>query len=112
MENMLTAYQWLCLAGVPGIIGGIIGGVIAKVKSNKSKDEALYYGIQALMRCQLRAMYEEHKDMRYASIDAKDDFENLYKWYHALGKNGVMDDVRERFMALPTDPPEIQNGGE
>ena len=33
-----------------------------------------------------------------------DYFENMYQQYHSLGKNGVMDDIHEKFKALPLEP--------
>jgi len=30
--------------------------------------------------------------------------ENVYIQYHNLGANGVMDDLRNKFLALPADP--------
>lgn len=34
-------------------------------------------------------------------MNDRDDFENCWKQYHALGANGVMDDVHKKFLALP-----------
>lgn len=31
----------------------------------------------------------------------RDDFENCWVQYHALGANGVMDDIHQKFLALP-----------
>ena len=28
----------------------------------------------------------------------------MYKQYHNLGANGVMDDIRAKFLELPTEP--------
>ena len=42
----------------------------------------------------------------YAEIhlDAvEDNFENMYKQYHNLGVNGVMDDLYDKFMNLPLE---------
>jgi hypothetical protein len=33
-------------------------------------------------------------------------FDNLYKNYHELGANGVMDDTYNKFMALPSEKEE------
>lgn len=32
--------------------------------------------------------------------------ENVYIQYHNLGQNGVMDDLRKKFLELPTHPKE------
>jgi hypothetical protein len=33
----------------------------------------------------------------------------LYDSYHNLGKNGVMDSLRDKFLALPTEPKSKNN---
>ena len=52
------------------------------------------------------AEYNKWMDREYAPIYARDNFENCWKQYHALGVNGVMDDLHEKFLELPTEPPE------
>ena len=39
-----------------------------------------------------------------SSSDIKANFENLYLWYHTLGKNGVMTRRYEKFLELPDSP--------
>ena len=39
----------------------------------------------------------------YATSDDRQNFENMYVQYHSLGENGVMDDVRQKFFALPME---------
>lgn len=62
-------------------------------------------GIQAELKNSLKLRYEEWIKRGYAPIDAKDDLERMYKVYHSLGANGVMDGLRERFLALPEEKP-------
>ena len=38
--------------------------------------------------------------------DAREDLEAEYRIYHALGKNGVMDGRRAKFLNLPYEPVE------
>lgn len=40
------------------------------------------------------------------SEDAREDLEAEYRIYHALGKNGVMDGRRAKFLNLPYEPVE------
>jgi hypothetical protein len=35
----------------------------------------------------------------------KDNFENLWIQYEALGENGVMKKIHDEFVSLPTEPP-------
>lgn len=66
---------------------------------------ALKRGVQAMLRAQMVADYNRFTDKGWAPIYARENFENLWLQYERLGKNGVMQDIRQRFMALPTTPP-------
>lgn len=81
----------------------IIGIVVGYFKTTAKKIKAIQLGIQAMLRAQLISMWEEYSRKGYAPIYVRDNFENVYKNYHALGANGVMDDVHKKFLKLPTD---------
>ena len=102
----MTVYQWLCLLGVPALIAGGFKYLYYSLKKNTADTEAVKIGIQALLRSQMIADYNKWTDRGYAPIYARDNFENCWKQYHALGVNGVMDDLHEKFLELPTEPPE------
>ena len=102
----MTVYQWLCLLGVPALIAGGFKYLYSSLKTNTADTEAVKIGIQALLRSQMIADYNKWTDRGYAPIYARDNFENCWKQYHALGVNGVMDDLHEKFLELPTEPPE------
>lgn len=69
-------------------------------------EETMRKGIQALLRNSLYELYDKGVHVNgYATIDEKNNFENLYKQYHNLGKNGVMDSLNDEFMKLPTSKP-------
>lgn len=95
----MNIYQWLCLFSVPSIIAAVFVSLFRQVK-------AACLGVQALLRAQLIAEYNKWDDRGYAPIYARQNFENCWTQYHALGKNGVMDDLHEKFLRLPVDPPE------
>lgn len=63
---------------------------------------ALKRGVQAMLRAQMIAEYNRWSEKGAAPIYAKDNFENLWRQYEKLGKNGVMQDIRSKFLALPT----------
>ncbi len=46
--------------------------------------------------------YNKWSDRGYAPIYARQNFENCWGHYHTLGANGVMDDIHEKFLQLPT----------
>lgn len=62
-------------------------------------------GVQALLRSNLYDIYDTWTPRGYAPREVKANFENLYIWYHSLGKNGVMTRKYEEFLNLPDNPP-------
>ena len=98
----MELYQVLCLLGVPTISAGIIGKIGKKVKKNADDTAALKLGIQALLRAQMISEYNKWSERGYAPIYARENFENCWAQYHSLGANGVMDDIHEKFLELPT----------
>lgn len=93
----MTIYNWLCLLGVPAILAAIVKVTFAQIKS-------IRLGVQALLRAQMISDYNKWSEREYAPIYARETFENCYQQYHGLGVNGVMDDIHEKFLALPTQP--------
>ncbi len=100
----MTVYQWLCLLGVPSLIAATFGYLRSTVKANR----ALKTGLQALLRAQMINDYNKWSDRGYAPIYARQNFENCWKQYHGLGANGVMDDIHDKFLALPTEGTEVK----
>lgn len=97
----MSIYNWLCLFGVPSLCG-----IVLKIVFNNIKGVKL--GVQALLRAQMIQDYNKWSEKGYAPIYARQNFENCWAQYHALGANGVMDDIHKKFLALPTNPPEEQ----
>lgn len=100
----MTIYNWLCLFGVPTIIGGAIAYARTQAKKNIEQINAVKRGVQALLRAQMISDYNKWMDKGYAPIYARQNFENCWQNYHDLGANGVMDDIHIRFLQLPTEP--------
>ena len=59
--------------------------------------------VQAILRDKLLQRFQLCRLQGYATSDDRQNFENMYVQYHSLGGNGVMDDVRQKFFALPLD---------
>lgn len=98
----MTVYNWLCLFGIPALIASGVGYLIKKVKETGAQTRALESGVQALLRAQMIADYNHYAAKGYAPIYARENFENCYRQYHALGGNGVMDDLHRKFIDLKT----------
>ncbi len=103
----MTWYQILMLVGFPSIcvavITGIARNVIKELKKADRDGKSVRYGVQALLRSQMIDDYNHYTKKGYAPIYAKENFENCWKQYHALGANGVMDEMRKKFLALPEE---------
>lgn len=112
----MTWYQILTLIGIP-TLGSLIVTYIfnsvansKKAKENRKQEFAeamekenavIKKALQALLRDRLYERYFAAKEKGFATITQKHNFENMYQQYHALGVNGVMDNLYNEFMELP-----------
>lgn len=92
----MNIYQWLCLFSVPAILATLFKLLFTQIAAIKR-------GLQALLRAQLIAEYNKWSEKGYAPIYARQNFENCWHQYHALGANGVIDDIHTKFFELPTE---------
>lgn len=100
----MSFLEWLSYFGIPTLIfASMFTFLIAKMKKYKAEQDAIRNGIQALLRAEMIKSFNKYTDLGYAPIYAKENFENVYKNYHSLGLNGVMDGIRKQFMELPTE---------
>lgn len=100
----MTIYQWLCLFSIPTILFAVFKMLFTQIAAVKR-------GLQALLRAQLIADFNKWSEKGYAPIYARENFENCWQQYHALGKNGVMDNLHVTFFELPIEPPDEKAGG-
>lgn len=97
--NLISlAMSLLC---VPSIVLATYRFLYKRVKDNDERTKATQLGVQALLRANMISEYNKALDKGYAEIYAKQNFENVWTHYHALGVNGVMDEIREKYMTLP-----------
>jgi len=94
----MSIWNWLSLLGIPAIVASVVVALWVRTK-------AISRGIQALLRDRLTQGYKYHEKEGWADIDDRNNLENIYVQYHNLGQNGVMDDLRSKFLALPTREP-------
>jgi hypothetical protein len=102
----MTIYQVLCLFSVPALLAAIFKHFYSQMRETQNGLTAIKAGLQALLRAQLIADYNKWSEKGYAPIYARENFENCWRQYHALGANGVMDDIRRKFLELPTEASE------
>lgn len=104
----MSEYNWLSLLLGSGVLVTFGKYIIARLKENDERTEAVCHGVQALLRDRLYQSYDHYMSKGYAPIYAKENFENMYKQYHSLGLNGVMDNHYKIFMQLPDKPEEVK----
>lgn len=100
----MTIWEWLSYFGIPTLlVGGMFTFLIARMKKYKAEQDAIRKGIQALLRAEMIKSYNKYSELGHAPIYARENFKNIYENYHALGLNGVMDDIYNKFLELPTE---------
>ena len=97
MERFINFMQdnWGWILSFITVVGGMITYVYVHIR-------ALQRGVQALLRAQMITYYNHYHAKGYAPLYARESFENCWVQYEKLGKNGVMKDIRTKFLALPT----------
>lgn len=116
IEQMLTSIVTVITSTVITLaFNGVIKLSKKRRRAEEEKDKRLEEdrclmkkGIQSLLKNDLKVRYDYWIEEGYSPEDAKDDLEDEYKIYHALGKNGVMDSRREKVLRLPNTPPESE----
>lgn len=116
---METFIKIASIVGVPSIISGIFALLVAKMLKKRDKkqaeiieqnqvmeaqNKAIMLGVQAFLRDRLLQGYRHYITKGWADYDDRENLENIYTQYHALGANGIMDDMRNQFRTLPTQP--------
>ena len=120
-------YQWLSIAGIPGLIvliGGIIINRALKKRDAKREETVAEYerkqedikrqnekmeaqnkatmlGVQALLRDRLLQAFRHYIQQGYAEYSDRENVKNMYDNYEALGPNSVMSDLYDKFTKLP-----------
>lgn len=106
MEYITSAITMIIGLTITAIFNGVIRISKKKKEANGQMDadiQLIKKGMQAILKNDLKVRYEHWIEEGYAPDDARDDLEAEYRIYHSLGKNGVMDGRRARFLNLPTE---------
>ena len=102
----MTLYQWLCFLGVDALAGGVLAWIVSTIKKDRKDKRDMKLALQAILRRDMIEDYHKWMERGYAPIYARQSFENCWNRYHSLGFNGVMDDIHEKFLELPTEKEE------
>lgn len=90
--------RWL-LGGMTAALGWLWKRVQKWSKVNKS----LQGGSRALLRDRIIQAYNHYMEKGFCPIYAKENISEMFKEYKNLGGNGVVADLIEKLMDLPTD---------
>lgn len=106
MPAWITEYwiDWLFGIISAALLAGL-RSLAAQAKRDRAEQEAIRAGLQALLRAQMINDYNKWSERGWAPIYARENFENCWLQYERLGENGVMQDIRRKFLALPTERP-------
>lgn|GEM_PF-6930075 len=75
-------------------------------KTDSAKTDALCHGIGLLLRGKLIDDHDKYQDLGcYMPTDRKDNFEEMYGAYEALGFDGVIAGLHKDVIRWPTAPP-------
>lgn len=99
----MTVFQILTLLGLGSLAASFWAYIIANGKKTANSVRAIKLGVQAVLRAQMISDYNHYVEKGFAPIYARENFQNCWDQYEALGANGVMNDIYFKFMALPTN---------
>ena len=100
-EKNMTLYQILSLCGIPSLIGAIFVSEVNYVKLKNSSYKLIKDGVIAILHNKIYTLGKQYIAQEHISVEALDDFEHLYKAYHALGGNGTGTEIYKRVKELP-----------
>ena len=100
-EKQMTLYQILSLCGIPSLIGAIFVSAVNYVKLKNSSYKLIKDGVIAILHNKIYTLGKQYIAQEHISVEALDDFEHLYKAYHALGGNGTGTEIYKRVKELP-----------
>lgn len=87
---------------IPTLGGSLIGSLIGSYKSRSSKEKALYDYTRLSMKRDLRELHKRICiEQQVATIDDREDAEDIYKAYQALGGNGTCTTLYNEIMQRP-----------
>ena len=71
------------------------------IKTKSSSDRLIKEGVLAILHNRIYTLGKQYMAQGCISLEDLDDFEHLYRAYHALGGNGTGTEIYDRVRALP-----------
>lgn len=117
---MNELFMKLLYWAITALLAALVSLITARVKLRKEKrenkdsameerleqldkvDEILGKGIRSMLRQNIINAYDKYTTKGWAKVYVKDNVQEMYDCYHALGGNGTITHLVEEFMDLPT----------
>ena len=105
MSNILLQTYLIAL---PIILTSVLGYVVWLLKEQKKARDANSKGTMLLLRVQLIEYHDKYVALGEIPSYAYDNFDEMYKAYHALGGNGMVTKMYDEIKSLHL---QTKNGG-
>lgn len=79
-----------------------------RMKKDREASKAMQEGLNALLADRIIQWYSFYSERGFVPICVKKSAESLYLAYHVLGGNGIITDLYNRLVLMPTEPMEIE----
>ena len=96
---------------IPVACAAVTGWAAAQVRATHARDCALQMGVLALLRDRLYQAHSKYTAEGEFPIHARENVEELYKCYTALGGNGTVKNLVHEMNVLPTARREAGGAG-
>ena len=96
------------LIALPIILTSVLGYVVWLLKEQKKDRDANSKGTMLLLRVQLIEYHDQYVALGEIPSYAYDNFDEMYKAYHALGGNGMVTKMYDEIKSLHL---QTKNGG-
>lgn len=100
-DNIITII--LSIVSASGVLSIAVKSILSKLHKQETRQKALEWGVQALLRDRMLYSYGKCMEQGYAPVYVRENFENMYQQYRELGGNGVMKQLHATFMDLPLE---------
>ncbi len=95
----------VAIIGAFSTIGVAVLGIISTNKAKKARTHnAVYDGLQCLLRAEIIRSYEKYSDKGFCPLYAKESITRAYNSYHKLGGNDVATDLYNKIMDMGESP--------
>ena len=107
--------EWITKYWLEWVFGLLIAGLTwaikklsTRLRKEQAENQALRDGMKSLLMRQIQIDCEAAIADGFCPVETKTAIEGMYQAYHALGGNGIITNLRDDMLGLPT----VKVGGE